>query len=117
MALAEPADELGQRIRRQRRQRAERQRSGSEPGDVGNRRLRGLDVPLYLARRSDQRGAGRRQADVVPDALKQLDAELVFELLDRQRERRLRGKDRLGGAGEAAMLRNGKEVADLAEIH
>jgi len=48
--------------------------------------------------------------------MKQLHAELAFELLDRQRECRLGGEDRLGRTREAAVVRDGKEVAELAEI-
>jgi hypothetical protein len=57
---------------------------------------------------------GVREIDAARVALKQLDAELGFEPAHLGRESWLGDPQTLGGAGEAALLGNRDEVAEMA---
>ena len=77
----------------------------------------GLEVAQYLASRPEEGRAGRRQRDAAADPGEERDAELGFELLHGERERRLRDEDRLGGGGEPPVVDHGNEVAEATGIH
>jgi hypothetical protein len=47
----------------------------------------------------------------------QRDAELVFELADLARERRLREVQALGGACEVPLFRDGDESPEMSKVH
>src|SRR5437763_1572805 len=54
------------------------------------------------------------QVDAARMALEELDAELSFEPPDLRRESRLGNPQALGGPGEAALLSDGHEIAEMA---
>ena len=89
MCGTEPADETGQRVGCQSRQRAQGKRATLETRDGSDFRPGGLDVAQHLTSRAHECGAGGSQTDSSPEPLEQLDAKLVFELFDGQRERGL----------------------------
>jgi len=65
----------------------------------------------------EQRCAGRRQRDRALGAGEERRAELVLQRTDLPRQRRLGDVQRPRGAREAEMLRDGHEVAHVAQLH
>ena len=61
--------------------------------------------------------AQRRDADLAGAALEQLDVQLVFELADRHRQRRLRDEAGLGRLAEVLLARHGDDVFEFGEGH
>ena len=54
---------------------------------------------------------------VRPLAMEQQAAELLFQQLDRPRQRRLGDVALLGGLGEVQLIRDGQEITDLMHLH
>ena len=50
-------------------------------------------------------------------AVDELDAELALELFHVRRDVRLHGRERVGGGGERAVLGDGDDGVQLAEVH
>ena len=116
-ALDRLANELGQQVRADRVDHAERERAAERilpalGGLLDLRRL--LDHRLRLAH---DLLADRRHAHLVGAALEDAHVELFLELLDRHRQRRLRDEARLGGAPEVLLARDRDDVAKLGERH
>src|SRR4030095_3753066 len=65
----------------------------------------------------DDLGAGRCDAHFARAALEQRDAELVLQLLHRDRQRRLRHEAGLRCPSEMALARHRDDVAELGERH
>ena len=55
--------------------------------------------------------------DLVAAPLEEQHAELVLELLDRDRQRRLGNEAGVGGAAEVALARHGHDVLELGQGH
>jgi hypothetical protein len=60
--------------------------------------------------------AGGREQDVARAPLDQLDAELGFQLLQLRRQRGLADEARLGRLAEVAVVGDGDEVLEVAEV-
>ena len=73
---------------------------------------RGQDLACLLE--EDPPGVGRHHDPARP--VEQLDAEIVLELPDRLRQRRLRNVQALGGAAEMELLADRHEVAQVPEL-
>src|SRR5262245_25354810 len=86
-------------------------------GGTPHRALCLLDLGQDRARVREEGVPGVRQRDAARRALEERDAELVLELADAAAERRLRDVEHLGGARDVARLRDGDEIAHLAEAH
>ena len=71
----------------------------------------------HALRLLDDAAADRRHGHFAAAALEQRDAELVFELLHRDRQRRLAHEALLRGAAEVALARKRDDVAKLGEGH
>ena len=102
--------------RRERDQATEVQRPAQLGGQLGGEALQLVRVAQQRAGAIEELAAlgGRRDAlRVVAD--EQLHAERGLELRDRRRHRRLRHGDVQGGVGDAAGLRRGDEVLQLAQ--
>ena len=110
---------VGQQVRRERREQA---RGGSCPtrGPGAGRAMSRMSSasasidpgPLDdLARRPSVSMTWRGSA------LDQLDAELLLQLLDLGRQRRLADEARLGGPAEVAVVGHGDQVLEIAQVH
>ena len=64
-----------------------------------------------------RRNAGGAEHRAAPVALEQLHAQLVFELADRLRQRRLRHMQLLSSLAVVQGMRQRDEVAQLAQVH
>jgi hypothetical protein len=76
--------------------------------------LRVREHPAHLVEERMPRGG---ELDAAVRAMEQVDAELAFELSDLLAERRLRHVQARRGAAEVQLLRDGQEVAEVAELH
>ena len=115
--LAQHRHEVGQEVRRDRVDDAELERSRElvAPGLRELADARGfLEHPLRLL---DDALADRRDGDLGLAALEQRRAELLLELVDRHRQRRLAHEALGRGAAEAPLLRDRDDVAELVERH
>src|SRR5690606_3472070 len=70
-----------------------------------------------LARLDEERRSGRGQAHLLAAALEQAHAEVIFELLDVEAQRRLRDRQPPGRAAEMQLLGQCHEVAKMAQFH
>ena len=90
-------------------------------GELVAARLRDLPDPRrllqHLLRLLDDALADRRHRDLALAALEEPRAELLLELLDRDRQRRLAHEAALRGAAEAPLVRDGDDVAKLVQRH
>ena len=68
-------------------------------------------------REGEEQLAGLGRDDLLADAVEERLADLVLELADLVRERRLGDVHALGGAGEAEALGEGDEVAKMPQLH
>ena len=116
-ALVQRRNQVRQQVRRDRVDHAEPQR----PGELVASRLRELLDPRrllqHLLRLLDDALADRRHRDLALAALEEARAQLLLELLDRDRKRGLAHEAALRGAAEAALVRDGDDVAKLAQRH
>ena len=71
----------------------------------------------HLPGRPDQRPPGLGEHHPPPDPVEQLGAEVPFQRSDRLRQRRLGDVERLGRPVEAAVVDDGEEVPQLANVH
>ena len=101
----------------ERGERDEVETPGGEPGHRLDRGATGLDVAQHLARRLDQRLAGRGEHHPAPDPVEQRRPELGLELADGLRHRGLRHVLGFGRPGHAALVDHGEEEAEPSEIH
>ena len=114
---AERAGEGRDRVDRQRRERAQVEPSRFEPADRRHRGAGHLHVAQGLARGADERLTGGGERHAAADAVEEGSAELGFELADRLRHRRLRHELGQRRPGEAALVDDGEEQPELAQIH
>jgi hypothetical protein len=75
----------------------------------------GIDPAQGIAHSRQPRVTQLRQRHLAGIAGEQHDPELMFELLDRRRQRRLRDEQPLGGAAVVQLLAQDDEVAQLAQ--
>ena len=61
--------------------------------------------------------AGVGEQDVARAALDERDAELLLQLLDLRRQRRLADEARLGRPAEVAVVGHGDQVLEVAQVH
>jgi len=115
--LVQRGNEVRQQVGRDRVDHAEAQR----PDQLVATGLRDLLDPRRLLEHAlrllDDALAHRRDRDLALAALEERRAELVLELLDRDRERRLRHEALRRGAPEASFLRDRDDVAQLVQRH
>ena len=97
--------------------RAEVEAAALEPGDGLDRGPARLDVAQHLPGRPEQGLARRGQDDGPAGPVEQRGTELGLELAHRLRDRRLRHVLGLGGTGHAALVDDGEEQPETAEIH
>ncbi len=71
----------------------------------------------HLLRLLHDASADRRQRDLALAPLEEADVELLFQLLDRDRQRRLAHEAALRGAAEALLGRHRDDIAKLAQCH
>ena len=114
---SEFADHGGRRVGGQGRQTGQGQRTRQQPGHRRHGGTPGFKVTQDLAGRPEQGGPGRGQGDPMADPGEQLGSDLGFEVLDRERQRRLGDKDGLGGCREPAVVGHGHEVGELPAVH
>ena len=114
---AERAGEGRDRVDGERRERAQVEPSRFEPADCRHRGAGHLHVAQRLAGGSDERLTRGGERHAAADAVEEGSAELGFELADRLRHRRLRNELGQRGAGEAALVDDGEEQPELAQIH
>jgi len=76
-----------------------------------------VDVAQDLPGRLDEGGAliGERQVSAAP--VEQLHTQLPFQIPDRLGQRRLGDVERMRCLGDAAMVDDGDEIGDQAEVH
>jgi hypothetical protein len=79
--------------------------------------LRTLRLRQDLAGVSEERTARGRQLDAALRPVEEHDSELLLELADLLAQRRLRDPHPRGRAAEVQLLRDGDEVAEVAELH
>jgi hypothetical protein len=115
MALVQRGEEPLECRHRAIRHEADPQRVGraGNPLDLLDRRVElGEDRPGALG--EDLSGLGRHDSAARPQ--QQVHAELLLELGDRLRERRLRHVEPLGGATEVLLLHHREEVAQMPQL-
>ena len=113
----ERAHQRSHRVDGERGERREVEAAGGEPGDGLDRGAARLDVTQHLAGRFDQGLTGGGQDHAPPDAVEEGGAELGLELPNRLGDRGLRDELGFRGAGHAAVVDDGEEQAELAQIH
>jgi len=99
-------------------------RRGAQPDAAGDRlagRAQRLQAQVDLLQRrrhvAAQDLAGLGEAHLPAAAVEQRHAQLFLQLLDLVRQGRLRHVQALGGPGEVEGLRDGVEVAQVAQFH
>ena len=111
------ADQVGQQVRRHRVDDAEPQRAGELVAPADRDLADARRLLEHLLRLLDDPLADRRDRDLALAALEQRRAELLLELLDRDRQRRLADEALARRAAEAALLRDRDDVAQLVQRH
>ena len=117
MAVVERGEQQREVHRAHRVQRADRQAPRLHAGERLQLGVRGVELGECPARAGDEQLAGLRHRDAPRRALDERDAELRLEAADLLRQRRLRDVLAGGRAREVALVRDGDEVAQLAQIH
>ena len=110
---------------RARHQRMERRRGGEADGDAADLAARGaagadlgmLGLGQDRLGVDQERAAGVGQADAARMAHEQRRVDLALERADLLAERRLLDVQLLGRAGDVALMRDGDEVAEMAQFH
>jgi hypothetical protein len=117
MALAMTGQKTGKEI-------LDHLRRGADSQDPRLAALQGLralaqafDISQQASRPLEQILALGRQAHAAADAVEERHAELGFQSADLPRRSRLREVQSRGGAPEAALLGDGDESAQLAQLH
>ena len=96
---------------------ADAQRAAHEPFQFGNGQHAGIDFLEDALAIGLEQLAGRRELDFPGAALEQHGADLLLQLLDLMRQRRLRDVKLLGRAREAARLRDREKIPDVTQFH
>ncbi len=112
----ERADPAHERLDHERRQRDDRQPTGAQPENLGGRESCIGGVVDRPASGGLEGATRRRQPNAAPDAIEQVDAQLSLERPDALRQGGLGDVKRLGGAGEPAVVDDGKHVLELPEL-
>jgi hypothetical protein len=115
--LADARHDVRQQIRAERREDAQAQRAGFRIDRAPRDRLDLVDLAQHAARALRDLAADFGEQHLARRALDEGDAELVFELLDLRRQRRLADETRLGGVAEVLVLGEGDEVTQIAQVH
>src|SRR3954468_18589342 len=115
--LAERPQPLGDDRVHRRADEADGEPADLAPLHAAGFERRGLHGVEDLPRALEERGAGRGQLHAVLVAQQQLGADLLLELADLLAQRRLGHVQALGRAAEMQLLRDGDEVAEVAELH
>jgi hypothetical protein len=94
----------------------------AEPPDLAARRalgspLRALGLGERETRLGEEGAPRRGERHAARDALEERRAELALEVADLPAERRLRDVQAPGGAPEVPLLRDGREIAEVPELH
>ena len=108
---------IGNEAQVERVRRADAKRPRHRPRAVAQHAQALVDLAQRLGRVADEVLAGFGQHDALADAVEQRAADLLLELADLVRQRRLRDVNALGGAGEAQALGERREIAEVAELH
>ena len=117
MAAAEARQHRREQAARRRAERADDQRAGLAAGERPAARERLVGGQQDVLRVGEQRLARGRQLDAAGAAREQGAADLALERADLRRQRRLRQAEPHGSPREVQFLRDGHEVAQLAEVH
>ena len=116
-ALVQGGHDVGQQVGRQGGEQPEAKRArlgvGGPAGDVADV----VGLAQHHPGTFHDRLADVGQHDLPGAALDQLHAELVLQLLQLGRQRRLADEARLGGATEVAVVRNGDQVPEVLQVH
>jgi hypothetical protein len=117
MRPPEPSDQFGGGVYGEGGQADEVQVASGETGDLRDRGAGRSRVAQGLAGWLEEGLAGRREGDLAGGAVEELDPEFGFQGAHRLRKRRLRHVHRGGRLGEATLVDDGDNVAELAKVH
>ena len=79
--------------------------------------MQAVDLGEHALRVAEDDAALLGQLDAAAGAAEDLDAELFLEAADLLRDRRLREVELLAGLGQRAVLGDGDDGAEVAELH
>ncbi len=117
IALIERIHQGAHQIAGEGRRHAQAQAAATEVAHLVDRSLRRFQLAQGTPRMKQVQLAGIGGTHAPAGAVEQLHAQLLFQLPHLLREGRLRNVQRLGGAGEVAMLGDSEQVAQVAKQH
>lgn len=117
IALIERIHQGAHQIAGEGRRHAQAQAAATEVAHLVDRSLRRFQLAQGTPRMKQVQLAGIGGTHAPAGAVEQLHAQLLFQLPHLLRQGRLRNVQRLGGAGEVAMLGDSEQVAQVAKQH
>ena len=117
IALVEAAEQGPGQVSGEGRGQGQAQRAAAQVLHVMHGSPGGLQVLQGTPGIGDIGLAGIGQAHAAPGTVEQRRSQGLLQLLDLLRQGRLRHVQRLGGAGEVAVLGNGQQVTDMTQEH
>lgn len=117
MLLGDGLDHAGERLDRLRRHGRDLDATDPQAGHLVDARPRGGEASHDLAGRGDQRFARVREHQLPAHPAEQVEAQIAFERANGLRQRRLGNVQGGRRLVHAAVVDDGEEVAQLADVH